>query len=156
MHPWDHPSRFNSSHCDRPDGKTLLTGGAWAGPQTVSLLLSPRQNTSGKCWWNYILSRVRTPPRKGSSVGRADTVSPIPCCRTRITPWRMLVGTTLWMSRSWVRIPLLLPWRDSSVDRARNVSPFPCRRGFTSQGLAQAGQSAALGLRRPEVQILHP
>ena len=32
-----------------------------------------------------------------------------------IPPWRMLVGTTFWMSRSWVRIPLLLPWRDSSV-----------------------------------------
>lgn len=60
-HPWDHPSRFDSSHRGRPDGKALLTGGVWAGPQTVSLLLSPRQIISGKCWWNYILSRVRTP-----------------------------------------------------------------------------------------------
>ena len=39
----------------------------------------------------------------------AQLVEPIPCCRTRITPWRMLVGTTFLMSRSWVRVPLLQP-----------------------------------------------
>ena len=125
----DYPRRFDSSPSKRPDGKPFLR--KWGrDPKLFLSPLSSGQNTSGKCWWNYILSRVRTPPRKGSSVGRADTVSQIPCCRTRITPWRMLVGTTLWMSRSWVRIPLLLPWRDSSVDRARNVSPFPCRQGL--------------------------
>ena len=40
--PWDHPSRFNSSHCGRPDGKPPFRVGT--GPQTVSLPLSPRQN----------------------------------------------------------------------------------------------------------------
>ena len=61
---------------------------------------------------------------QGSSVGRAEIVSPIPCCRTRNHLWRMLVGTTLWMSRSWVRIPLLLPWRDSSAVERVMFHPF--------------------------------
>ena len=43
----------------------------------------------------------------------------------------------------------------SSVGRALTVSP-PLVVGVQIQGLAQPGQSAALGMRRPEVQILHP
>ncbi len=73
-HPWDHPSRFDSSHRGRPDGKALLTGGVWAGPQTVSLPLSPRQTYPANAGGTTLMdrSRVQIPsPLRGSSVGRA-------------------------------------------------------------------------------------
>lgn len=56
----DHP-RVQLPFSETPRRKTIFTE-MGAGPQTVSYPLSSGFNISGKCWWNYILSRVRAPP----------------------------------------------------------------------------------------------
>ncbi len=103
---------FNSPLAKTPRRKTI-SAEMGAGPQNVSFPLSPDPNIPANAGGTTLVAGSSPAPEvtsPGSSVGRAvymfrPTLLPDP----NNSPSECLGGTTLRMSRSWVRIPLPLP-----------------------------------------------